>query len=247
MLCDLLRRTALAGAPESLFRPADIARYADDWGVTASDQSWRRAYVDAARRHGNAGTSCFGMRIMWRDMPGFLARLAPLFVDSHDEPARLRSAFGVEHYVHLSRKDLVAEAVSLVIAQQSGLWHRNADGSERERTKPHEQPLYDRATIASELQMLHDEAVGWQSWFASNGISPLIVTYEELADSPSRQLARVLAHLGVASSVALQPGTAKLADDLNIEWSERFRAEVMSNSLISIATTTERDRVTRRR
>jgi trehalose 2-sulfotransferase len=246
MLCDLLRRTALAGAPESLFRPADIAVYADEWGVSASDQSWGRDYVDAARRHGTAGTSCFGMRIMWRDMPGLLARLAPLF-DSHDDRDRLRSAFGVEHYVHLSRRDMVAEAVSLVIAQQSGLWHRNADGSERERTKPPEQPHYDRATIASELQMLHDEAVGWRSWFASNGISPLVVTYEELADSPSRQLARVLAHLGVASSMALQPGTAKLADDLNIEWSERFRAEVMSNSLISIASTTERDRVTRRR
>jgi LPS sulfotransferase NodH len=135
MLCDLLRRTGIAGAPESLFRPADIATYANEWGVTATDQSWGRAYIDAACRHGRAGTGCFGMRIMWRDMPGFLARLA------------------------------------------------------------------------------------------SNGISPLVVTYEELGDSPSGQLARVLEHLGVAISDVLQPGTAKLADDLNIEWSARFRGE----------------------
>ncbi len=166
-------------------------------------------------------------------MPGFSTRLAPLFLQSHGDRVRLRTAFGIEHYVHLSRNDTIAEAVSLVIAQQSGLWHRNADGSERERTKPHEKPLYDRSAIASELRMLHDEAVGWRSWFAANGISPLVVTYEELADVPHRQLARVLDHLDLVSSEVLKPGTAKLADDLNVEWSARFRSEGEANSTAS--------------
>jgi trehalose 2-sulfotransferase len=225
MLCDLLRRSGL-GVPESLFRPNDIEEYAQDWGLTASTEFWDRNYVDAARRYGSGGTGCFGVRIMGSHMPGFLARLAELYPQSSNDRTRLRTAFGIEHYVHLSRQDKLAEAVSLAMARQTGLWHRHVDGSERERSKPHEQPYYDRAAIALELQMLQDEAVGWRSWFGTCGISPLVVTYEDLAADPTGQFNRVLGHLGIPDTTALQPGTAKMSNDLNVEWSSRFRSEV---------------------
>ena len=39
-------------------------------------------------------------------------------------------------YLHLSREDKLAQAVSDLKAEQSGLWHVFTDGSERETTDP---------------------------------------------------------------------------------------------------------------
>jgi trehalose 2-sulfotransferase len=137
----------------------------------------------------------------------------------------LFAAFGVEEYVHLSRQDKVAQAVSLVLARQTGLWHRNADGSERERDSPSQAPQYDFVAISDELRMLEDEADGWRTWFSSAGISPVSISYEELASDPGRQFARVMSSLGKSDAAVLQPETAKLADHINEEWAARFRSE----------------------
>ncbi len=187
------------------------------------------AYVAAVRRAGEAGTGCFGMRIMWTDVPGVLERLISLQGDerSSDEPGALRRAFGISRYIHLGRRDRVAEAVSLVIADQSGLWHLNADGSERERSAPHREPEYDEAAIAEEYAMLEAEAAGWAGWFARHGIEPLRLEYEELAADAIGQLARVGAFLDVPIPEGMSVGTARMASERNADWAARFRREVL--------------------
>jgi trehalose 2-sulfotransferase len=225
MLCDLLGRTGRAGRPDSLFRRPGISQYADEWGVVSTADAWDDSYVEAARLHGWAGTGCFAMRIMWSDMVPFLGRLAELYPDSRNDRHRLFTAFGIEEYVHLSRQDKVAQAVSLVLARQTGLWHRNADGSERERDTPHRVPVFDFAAIAAELRMLEAEVAGWEDWFHSARISPVFITYEELARDPGSQLVRVMSALGKGDAAPPLPATAKLADQINEEWAARFRSE----------------------
>jgi LPS sulfotransferase NodH len=223
MLCDLLTQTGAAGAPDSFFRPASIPDFAREWGVEPPRDTFGHAYVAAVRRHGDAGTGRFGMRVMWRDMPGCTARLADLYPGLGHGSDLLREVFGIDRYVHLRRRDTVAGAVSLVLAQQTGLWHRHADGSERERTAPPLPPEYDHDAIAEAVGMLDGEADGWTSWFAANGVSPLAVTYEELAAEPAEVLRRVLDHLGVVSRGPVAVLTAPLASSTNDAWIRRFR------------------------
>ena len=230
LLCDLLKRSGSAGAPESYFLPALIPTFARTWGLALAREGWDRSYVEVVRRHGEAGTGRFGMRIMWRDMPAFLQRLEVLYPCEDTDTGRLRHVLGIDHFVHLSRVDKVAQAVSLVLAAQTGLWHRNADGSERERTAPHAEPRYDHDQIAAEFRMLEAEATGWSEWFKSVGASPITLTYEELAADPTDSLASVLEYIGSSSPSSLGPGTAKLATELNEEWSARFRNERKSAS-----------------
>lgn len=228
LLCDLLTRSATAGAPKSYFRPASVPKFARTWGLVVDGEGWDQSYVRAVRRHGDAGTGHFGMRIMWSDVPAFLKRLACLYPEVGTDVDRLHSVLGVERFVYLSRIDHVAQAVSLVLAAQTGLWHRNADGSERERMSPPRQPRYDHDQIAAELRVLEAEATGWRTWFESAGVAPLALTYEELAADPTGGLAHVLQHLGIVVPALPAPGTAKLATALNEEWSARFRAESKS-------------------
>ena len=224
LLCDLLTRSG-AGAPESYFRPGSIPGYAETWQIPNNGSQFGAAYVAAVRRAGEAGTGHFGMRVMWTDAPAFFQRLVALYPAARGEPDALRLAFGVRRFVRLSRRDRLEQAVSLVIASQSGLWHVNADGSERQRAKPHEDPQYDAAAIAAELELLRREDEGWTRWFSAHQIRPHLVDYESLSADPSATLSRVAAYLGMSTPTALAPGTAKMANDLNAEWTTRFKRE----------------------
>lgn len=199
--------------------------YADEWNLKLGTDGWDRSYVGSARGQGEAETGCFGMRIMWGDMPAFLKRLAVLFSREPGDRDRLQAAFGVESFVYLSRADKVAQAVSLAIATQTGLWHRNADGSVREQAEHGGPARYDHALIAANLTMLETEQKGWNTWFANQSITPLELTYEALALDPAACAKNVFRFLGHTHDDLPTVGTARLATALNREWAERFRLE----------------------
>ncbi|MEM9785778.1 MAG: Stf0 family sulfotransferase [Pseudomonadota bacterium] len=229
MLCDLLTQTGVAGRPNSFFRPQSMANFAADWGVpTQTLGSFDQSYIDTAIAQGTAGTGCFGMRIMWQNnMPGLLKRLGALFPAASTDLERFTAAFGELRFIHLLRRDKVAEAVSYAIAEQSGLWHRNADGSEMERIAPPAEPIYDYDQIHSLYREVNDGHSHWQNWFHDQAIAPMRVTYEDLVDDPATQLRGILGHIGLDPDKAanITPGTAKLADQRNTDWVARFRDE----------------------
>ena len=228
LLCDLLTQTGIAGRPQSFFKPDAIPGLAREWGLAGGMQVWDTSYVDAVREHGTAGTGCFGMRIMWSDMAAFLGRLRLLYPGDDSDVDRVRNVLGVERFVHLSRGDRLAEAVSLVLARQTGLWHRHADGSERERSAPAARPHYDHDEIDAALSLLDAEAVGWSAWFDASEVVPLAISYEELAANAGTALASVIEHIGGRVATPIETRTAKLATALNAEWSARFRRESQS-------------------
>lgn len=192
--------------------------------TTASDFS--ENYIAAAVASGDNGTGAFGMRLMYDTVKPLMDRLTALN-GSADDITQLDRTFGPVRFIALSREDLVAQAVSLTIAEQSGLWHRNADGSVLEQTQVYQDPTYDHEAIAKEYVGLQADAAGWEAWFAANGIKPLRVTYEALSADPLNTLASCLTHIGLDPAIAqtCSPGTAKLATARNHAWAVRFRKE----------------------
>ena len=228
LLCDLLSQTGVAGKPNSFFRPQSMADFAADWEIPAQTiAGFDRTYVETALTQGTAGTGCFGMRIMWNTLAPLTARLAQLCAPTATDLNVLQAAFGPLKFIHLSRSDKVAEAVSLDIAEQSGLWHRNADGSERERAAPAVEPIYDHARLLAAYQEVSAGDTAWVTWFAQQGIAPLRISYEDLAVAPTPQLRRILSFIGADPDKAngIAPKTARLADPRNRAWTDRFRAE----------------------
>lgn len=228
MLCDLLKQTGVAGRPGSYFRPESMADFATRNNLPAQTlDGFDQAYLTSAITRGTDGTQCFGLRIMWPHMPGLTARLQQLFPAAKDELASLRAAFGKLKFIHLSRTDKVAEAISLHIAEQSGLWHRHADGTELERTPPTAEPVYDYARIQTAYEDVMAGNDAWLAWFENQAITPLSISYEALAAAPAQHLRQILQFIGMDPSRAdgIVPGTAPLADERNRAWAERFRAE----------------------
>jgi len=231
LLCDLLTDTGVAGQPHSYFRREDISWWAEQFGVSTVD--WRsghefdRAYMAAVLRQGTGGTRVFGLRLMWESVAGLLKKLDSFYPDLDSDNARFKAAFGTPAYLHLSREDKVAQAVSLLRAEQTGLWHVNADGTERERLKAGEAPAYSARDLSRLVAELEEHDRCWIRWFDEQNIQPLHITYEGLAAEPQETLATVLSALGLDPEVAeaVEPRTAKLANRENREWARRFRAE----------------------
>ena len=235
LLCSMLTETGVAGCPHSYFRQQDIAEWAQDWGVPpqqASDNvQFDRAYVAAMRRAGAKETGIFGLRLMWVSVSEASRRLDNIAGGKADVAARLEETFGKTLYVHLSRMNKVAQAVSLIRAQQSGLWHMGSDGAVLEGCEVLQPIAYDADRIRQVLKELEEDDASWADFFKSRAIEPLRLTYEAMSADPQFALANVLSALGrdpqIANATTIR--TAKLADGTSGDWVARYREESLQS------------------
>ncbi len=223
LLCGLLSSTGVAGRPESYFRRQSIRAYADEWDVPQRGDGpvEMEQYVRAAVAAGSTPNGVFGARIMWGTMTELTDALATA---QRDHPASavqlLTRAFGPTRFLHLRRIDTVAQAVSWARAEQTRYWHPGdeADGTGQE-------PSFDRDLIAELVHTLHAHEAAWQEWFASQGLTPYELTYEDLAEDPIGVTESVLDHLGLVlppdRTIAVRDH--RQADDLNADWIARYR------------------------
>ncbi|OBQ69724.1 Stf0 family sulfotransferase [Mesorhizobium erdmanii] len=231
LLCKLLASTGTSGDPHSFYRRQDLSEWAEEWKLpdrdTMGELEFDTAYLDAAITAGKGGTGVFGLRLMRENLDELSAILDRIFPGLASDAARFTKAFGRILYIHLSRENKLAQAVSLIKAQQTGLWHVAPDGTEIERVAPPQEPQYDFERIKGELAALEAYDAAWNIWFAAQGLTPLRIGYERLSANPAAALLGICEALGVRSPNAedIRPGVAKLADETSLDWMRRYRLD----------------------
>ena len=229
LLCDLLRQSG-AGQPNSYLRSQDISYWARLWGVrgrnTPSDPVFNRAYLAAMIDAGRGPTEIFGLRLMWQSVSEAAERFNAA-IRKADLLTQFQQAFGSTLLIHLSRKNMEAQAVSLVRAQQTGLWHVSVDGPERERTAPPQPPVFNEGRLREAYDMLVASDLSWHNFFSQRNILPLQLWYDELAADPREIVADLLFALGHDRSRAANPSpqTAKMADHTSFDWMRQLKKE----------------------
>jgi LPS sulfotransferase NodH len=231
LLCEMLAATGISGRPNSYFREQSIAHWADRWSIDRANgidsPEFDRLYLPAMLEAGTNGTGMFGLRLMWGSAGEAIRRLERINGGPADLAAQFETAFGPTLYIHLSRSDKVAQAVSLVRAEQSGLWHLAADGSVFEGTASPQPNVYDGRRLAEVVGELKSDDAAWDDFFTSHGIEPLRLVYETMTPDPHAALATILAVLGrdpqIAKGVSVR--TTKMASSESQEWADRFRQE----------------------
>ena len=223
MLCGMLKATGVAGAPQSFFHRPSMA----DWARSVDlPETAPLADILTAIR-GTATGGLFGVRLQQHSFAHLMGVLAPF---GATDRARIEAALGPTTYLWLRREDRLAQAISYLRAQETGLWHRNADGTDLERLERGRVPGYDADAITAQIEAFAAADRAWSSWFADQALEPLTLTYETLSAAPHATLRTVLEHLGQdparADPVAVP--TRKLADATSDTWSARYRAEVLA-------------------
>jgi len=144
LLCGLLESSGVAGRPASYFNRRGLHDYADVWRIARPrDGRIDEAYVRAALAAGKTSNGVFGGRIMAETLPELIGDLAAADSGSAVTDLGLLSAqLGRLRFVHLRRRDVVAQAVSWAKALQTYYWHPG------EAVKPGGQrPHYDEELI----------------------------------------------------------------------------------------------------
>ncbi|WP_245279025.1 Stf0 family sulfotransferase [Mesorhizobium loti] len=231
LLCKLLASTGTSGEPHSFYRRQDVAEWAQEWKLSGRDAmgelEFNVAYLNAAITAGKGRTDVFGLRLMRENLDELSAILDQVYPGLASDTARFEKAFGPVLYIHLSRENKLAQAVSLIKAQQTGLWHIAPDGSELERVAPPKESQYDFERIKDELAELQAYDAAWNIWFAAQGITPLRIGYERLSADPAAALLGICEALGVQApdAEAVRPGVPKLADETSLDWMRRYRLD----------------------
>ncbi|WP_033057226.1 Stf0 family sulfotransferase [Sinorhizobium arboris] len=231
LLCKLLAATGVSGNPGSYFHRASVSEWLDYFALTSdgstSERNTLAAIFRAAIAKGSLDTGIFGLRLQRHSFEFFAQKLAVLHPEPASDLERFETAFGRTLFIHLTRLDKVQQAVSIVKAEQTGLWHLAPDGTVLERLAPSLEPGYDANEIRTHYDRFTAYDREWRHWFASQGIEPLQITYETLSSDPIETLREILGHLGLNRDAAndVEPGVAKLADETSRDWVARFRSD----------------------
>jgi LPS sulfotransferase NodH len=227
LLCELLAGTGVAGRPEEYFeclsatghvrQPREYFDGADDESILerlpplapprpAPDPAARLA---AALERGTTPNGVFGAKLMWAYRDELLAC---------GDPERTLAPLS---WVHVERRDTLAQAISLWRAVQTAQWRAEDRDTDVE-------PVFHAGAIAHLKTRLEAHARAWRDWFEERGVEPLEITYEAFAEAPAPTVCAVLEHVGVPSEgVEIpEPPMRRQADERSQEWVDRFREEV---------------------
>ncbi|MEP5151976.1 Stf0 family sulfotransferase [Planktotalea sp.] len=231
LLCRMLAQLKTAGSPDSHFHEPSLEKWLAYHGLNGNDFDNQRAALTAvfhaAQLKGRGDSDIFGLRLQRDSFDFFVQQLELLFPQSMGDKDRIEAAFGRTLFVHLSRANKLNQAISVVTAMQSGLWHMASDGTEIERSAPAREPIYNAKAITAELEGFIAADKAWETWFEDQSIEPLKIPYEALSQDPYGQLQRVADALGVTCKTlrGQAPPLAKLANERNKKWSERYRSD----------------------
>jgi LPS sulfotransferase NodH len=132
-------------------------------------------------------------------------------------------------FVSLVRVDRVSQAVSLHVAQSTGIWHVHDDRTRKVYAERLQAIQVDRAHIDGVRAMYNEirREEGWMAQFLDRwSIRPLLVEYEALYADPDVQVKRVLEFLGIDDPYALQPRkttSKQLRSDINQRLGAAYR------------------------
>jgi LPS sulfotransferase NodH len=120
------------------------------------------------------------------------------------------------HIVQICRANILKQAISRTVAQQTGAWIDEMEGNGA-------RPIYNRDLVLRNIEMLALNIAHWERDMRACQTRSLMIEYTQaIADTPD-VLRRIAAFCGIESYGAVHaPPTRPQGSRLNDEWVERF-------------------------
>jgi LPS sulfotransferase NodH len=205
-LATALAQIPFCGKPFEYLSEEGIAYYGKPDG-SGSFVKFVASIIDDHKTGQTFGLKIDGMRLEWLSSVCDLAQSFPSSTTA---------------WIDMRRLNLVKQAFSFARAKKTGVWHVQAtDQNQEERTQKAQEKIEipDRAIFKEIVSIIRSEKT-MDRFYSSAGLVPLRIVYEELLDSKSTLMLRVLAHLFPKRSftveqVAVADGTKKVSSSKN--------------------------------
>jgi LPS sulfotransferase NodH len=224
-----LQASGLAGDPKEFFGHK-MSFWMERWQTPALPAYTARLCQVRATANG-----VFGAKLLYGQLLHLqsLARREPELADL-PLPEILQHLFPELHLVWVTRQDKVRQAISWFKARQTGVWGQDRQSAPKlgRAWRLGDEPLqpgelaFDYEGIATLVRQAEAEDAAIGQFFATSGIEPFRVIYEEFTPRYEETILALLRWLGVTPPPDLtlpNPRTIKLADDRTDEWVARFR------------------------
>lgn len=176
LLCRLLKQLGY-GIPFEYYYNAYRDGFAFRWGVNTDSPAFAAEFLKAIARHRTTGGFCV-VKCLWNQFRALEAGM------------RSQPAISELCFVHLWRRDSLAQAISLRLAEQSGVWNFTPVP-----TSPPQANLdvLDLVALHRARRKLVLQELSWRAYLRRCSAPVAHVVYEELVSDRERQLHRLIA------------------------------------------------------
>jgi hypothetical protein len=189
-------------SPAEIFNPREVVQYEKKRRGVANFADYVNSFNADPGGH-------FVFKTSWQDF----ALFAPIY----------RQIFPKLNILYLNRLDAVMQAVSLFRAIASGKWHDDAWAPAEQAADVKNQ--FNPSYICRLIDVTEDEKIGWEMFFAREGLTPPRLNYEDFAHDVTVALQFIESRFGLQLNRPVEQGVGfrKMADELNNEWAEKIR------------------------
>jgi LPS sulfotransferase NodH len=225
LLSEGLASTARAGNPREWFNVLEEQSQKARFRSELPPHSPYSKYLDHVLTIATTSNGVCGIKVHYYQFAELWRKLTEIDEYGQRPIASLMTMiFGDPKYIWLKRRDKARQAISYYRACKTDEWWQ-IDGVSRPpgAVSAHELP-FDPGAIRGLEVMLDQNDERWDSYFKNNGIEPLVLEYEELADDYAGSIARVLDWLEIPGVERITPPRLKRqADGQTDEWLVRYR------------------------
>ncbi len=252
LLCEALNNTGLAGHPKEYFEALKMtglprqpkeyfeeiengtildalgsySRLKEEYGEpTFWDGAGYARYLARVLEEGTTPNGVFGAKMMWGYFGDFIGnvRQIPVYREMA-VPDILARVFPNLHYIWVTRRDKLRQAVSLWKAIQTWTWKHDGQDVPIDMYA-HKELVFHFEAIEHLVQRLNADDEAWRRYFAYYDVRPWTVCYEELSAAYEATALNILHYLHVPMPEGLMFGERRMkqqADGLSEEWVQRY-------------------------
>lgn len=223
MICDDMQRVGL-GRPNEHFY---------SWG-DPGERDWSAVYADLARDATANGIQA--SKIMANKARLVNGRFSTFVEATQPGPYKfLRSVYADAVWIWLRRGDKIAQAISLFLAQESGVYHSISSADKSKGIVPGKAVLADKADLAIPSVEYDFEAIRkhldfatrgdllWSEFFRMSRIKPILWDYESHSLEKVISLAK---DMGMEPTVTRERNLNKLPSERSAEMRAKFVADL---------------------
>ena len=236
MIVEDMRNTGVLGVPEEWFIP---------WNPNDLDIDWKRDLAEI-RTRASGQNGVMSVKVMANQLHN-IEECLKFVVNPSSGPLffRFHTVFANASWVWIRRTDIVGQAVSRFMAEQTGINHAT-DAADHfagnlmiggDRTTYNQDAQYNYDAILQECAAITRETTVWKEFFRAFNIKPLILIYEDVInDNEMLHLDAISAMIGNPVELTKAERTIKkLGNSRNSDFIKRFHHEARSDFLYDLA------------
>ena len=213
-LCDLLDSTNIAG------RPREHLRFAAQELALYCNFDYLRL-LNNVMQYCTTDNGVFGTKIISH----FLFEL------KQTKPDFKQIFKSIDKFILLIRKDKLAQAVSLVLAQKTEIWHLHTNKKDPTYQSKLANIEIDRALlddVEQKYDFIHRQEARLKRMLANHQQEPLEIFYEDILEDAPGEIERILDFLAIAKPESYVPrinsGVKKMPSEISQEIMRQYRA-----------------------